>query len=208
MSDQSKHAPERPEWMDQWLDNAPIAANPTTHPIAAYIRYLEASAKETAAELAEANGYAERLLRSIWPAETHPRFEPCLDMTGKLTQLDHALGSRRVQIEETAAELAKHETRLKHIALLLRHNWTDTFDADEVVDAVKAMAADRDQAWKHYADCANTPLMSDVMAERDRLRETNRELVKLLTTLDRIGGLGIVKREWIRNALARAQSQT
>jgi hypothetical protein len=73
------------------------------------------SAPETAAELVEANGYAERLLKSIWPEHEYPRFKVCTDMLGKLTQLDHALGSRRVKLEETAAELARKVELLNRI---------------------------------------------------------------------------------------------
>lgn len=42
--------------------------------------------------------------------------------------------------------------------------------------------------------------------EMDRLRETNRELVELLKLLDRLGGLGHDKHEWIRKAVARAKA--
>jgi hypothetical protein len=65
------------------------------------------AAQETAAELVEANAYAARLLKSIGPAEQFPSFEVCIDIVGKLTQLDHALGSRRVYFERSAAELAR-----------------------------------------------------------------------------------------------------
>lgn len=35
---------------------------------------------------------------------------------------------------------------------------------------IAELEADRDRAWTHYAECAGTPLMADVMGERDTLR--------------------------------------
>jgi hypothetical protein len=39
----------------------------------------------------------------------------------------------------------------------------------ELLGRVAELEADQKNAWEHYAACARTPLMRDVMAERDRL---------------------------------------
>lgn len=61
--------------------------------------------EELARKHAEAQGYADRLLRSIWPEDKFPAFQPLSDMLGMLTQLDHAFGSAQHLQMQMQAEL-------------------------------------------------------------------------------------------------------
>lgn len=62
-----------------------------------------------------------------------------------------------------------------------RQAWMDAqregLDRESALRArVAELEADRARAWTHYAECAGTPLMADVMGERDRLRARVAEL--------------------------------
>jgi hypothetical protein len=68
MARQSKHAPERPEWLNGWLAEMKQGCilQPTQHcELRIYIRALEASAKETTAELARLRETNRELVEAL-----------------------------------------------------------------------------------------------------------------------------------------------
>lgn len=72
---------------------------------------------------------------------------------------------------ETPQRLATYESERARVARLFdQHTATLRSRAEQAEARVAELEADQKQAWRFYAECANTPLMSDVMAERDSLR--------------------------------------
>lgn len=174
----AKHAPERPEGLDEFLD-CDICPHKwhgvTKVKLATYIRALEASAKETAAELERARQTIEAtkeglhgliaamdLERDYW-AEERDRFRE---------ELERVTDKLRLELQahhETAAELERYEAGCVQLRrqYALRLSELERVKAD-YKRALGLLTSSR----------PNSAEMLKTMEERDRLRETNRELVE------------------------------
>lgn len=105
-------------------------------------------------------------------AAMHCSMAPLLRARKSLNWMIEFALERMGDLDALRAENARLKSDLVAAAGSYRGVLQTMEESREKADArVAELEADRAKAWTHYADCANTPLMSDVIAERDRYRE-------------------------------------